>query len=53
MANLLSSYRLVGEVELFVRIDNLCDTDYKTFGILAELELALALDEVPGHRPAG
>jgi iron complex outermembrane receptor protein len=45
MANLLSSYRVRDGVELFVRLDNLFDTDYETFGALAELELEL--DEVP------
>ena len=45
MANFLSSYQVRDGVELFVRVDNLFDTDYVTFGVLAELELELS--EVP------
>ena len=46
VANLRSSYRLTDALELFVRIDNLYNTDYETFGLLAEIEIDLA--EVPG-----
>ena len=46
VANLRSSYRLNDALELFVRIDNLYNTDYETFGLLAEIEIDLA--EVPG-----
>ena len=46
VANLRSSYRLNDALELFVRIDNLYNTDYETFGLLAEMEIDLA--EVPG-----
>ena len=45
VANLRSSYRLNDALELFVRIDNLFNTDYETFGLLAELEIDLV--EVP------
>jgi iron complex outermembrane receptor protein len=41
VANLRSSYRVSEAVELFVRIDNLVNTDYETFGLLAELEIPL------------
>ncbi len=43
--NLRSAYRLTPEVELFVRVDNLFDAEYETFGALAELEVEL--EEVP------
>ncbi len=45
VANLRSSYRLNDALELFVRVDNLYNTDYATFGLLAELEIDL--EEVP------
>ena len=45
VASLRSSYRATEAVELFVRVNNLFDTEYATFGALAELELDLA--EVP------
>jgi outer membrane receptor protein involved in Fe transport len=45
VANLRSSYRLTDTVELFARVNNLLDTDYETFGLLAELEIEL--NEVP------
>ncbi len=45
VVNLHSAYRLTPEVELFVRVDNLFDAEYATFGALAELEVEL--DEVP------
>lgn len=41
VANLRSSYRVSEALELFVRIDNLVNTDYETFGLLAELEIPL------------
>ena len=45
VANFRSSYRLTDTVELFARVDNLFDTDYETFGLLAEVEIEL--NEVP------
>ena len=45
VANLRSSYRLGENLELFVRVDNLFDAEYTTFGVLAELEIDL--HEVP------
>ena len=45
IANLRSVYRLTDHIEAFVRVDNLFDADYATFGALAELEIFLA--EVP------
>ncbi len=45
VTNLRSSYRVNDSVELFVRIDNLFDTDYETFGLLAEIEIDL--EEAP------
>ncbi len=45
VANLRSSYFLHDALELFVRIDNLFNTDYETFGLLAELEIDL--EEAP------
>ena len=45
VANLRSAYRAGAHVELFVRIDNLFDRRYATFGALAELEVFLS--EVP------
>lgn len=45
LVNVRTAYRLSRSVELFARIDNLFDTGYDTFGILAELELFL--EEVP------
>ena len=50
VANLRSAYRLTEQVELFVRVENLFDSEYETFGALAELEVDL--DEVPdAHDP--
>ena len=46
ITNLRSVYRAGDHVELFLRIDNLFDKHYATFGALAELELFLS--EVPG-----
>ena len=45
ITNLRSVYRAGDHVELFLRIDNLFDKHYATFGALAELELFLS--EVP------
>ena len=45
VATLLSSYQVREQVELFVRVDNLLNADYGTFGALAELEVPLT--EVP------
>ena len=45
ITNLRSVYRAGDHVELFLRVDNLFDKHYATFGALAELELFLS--EVP------
>ena len=45
VAHLRSVYRVHDNVELFVRVDNLFNNNYATFGVLAELEVFLA--EVP------
>ena len=45
VVNLRSSYRFGENLELFVRVDNLFDAEYATFGVLAELEIDL--HEVP------
>ncbi len=45
IVNFRTAYRLSRSVELFARIDNLFDTGYATFGVLAELELFL--EEAP------
>ena len=45
IANLRSVYRAGEHLELFLRVDNLFDTHYATFGALAELEVFLS--EVP------
>ncbi len=42
IANLRSVYRLTDGLEVFVRIDNLFDKEYGTFGALAELEIFLS-----------
>ena len=42
IANLRSTYRFTPNLEMFVRIENLFDKDYSTFGILAELEVYIA-----------
>ena len=44
--NLRTSYRATDNVVLFLRVDNLLDTDYETFGVLAEIEIDL--EEAPG-----
>ena len=45
VAGLRSFYRLTANIEAFVRVDNLFDNEYATFGALAQLEVFLA--EVP------
>ena len=45
VAHLRSVYRVHDNVELFVRVDNLFNNNYATFGVLAGLEVFLA--EVP------
>lgn len=44
--NLRSAYRISENLEAFVRVDNLLDKQYATFGVLAEIELFLR--EAPG-----
>jgi len=39
IANLRSTYRFTPNLEMFVRVENVFDQDYSTFGILAELEV--------------
>jgi len=46
LVNLRTAYRFERGLELFLRVDNLFDARYETFGALAELEVDL--DEVPG-----
>ncbi|MDP6580187.1 MAG: TonB-dependent receptor, partial [Vicinamibacterales bacterium] len=46
LVNLRTSYQMSDQVELFLRVDNLLDTEYETFGALAEIEIEL--DEAPG-----
>ena len=46
LVNLRSSYQLTEHAGLFLRVDNLLDTEYDTFGVLAEIEIDL--DEAPG-----
>ena len=46
LINLRTSYKATDTVDLFLRVDNLLDTKYETFGVLAEVEIALA--EAPG-----
>ena len=46
LLNLRTSYQATDRVILFLRVDNLLDTDYETFGVLAEIEIELA--EAPG-----
>ena len=45
LVNLRTSYQATDGVVLFLRVDNLLDTEYETFGVLAEIEIEL--DEVP------
>ena len=44
--NLRTSYQATDNVVLFLRVDNLLDTEYETFGALAEIEIELV--EAPG-----
>ena len=44
--NLRTSYQATDRVVLFLRVDNLLDTEYETFGVLAEIEIEL--EEAPG-----
>ena len=46
LVNLRSSYQATDRVVLFLRVDNLLDREYATFGVLAEIEIEL--DEAPG-----
>ena len=46
LLNLRASYQATDRVLLFVRVDNLLDTEYETFGVLAEIEIEL--EEAPG-----
>ena len=45
LLNLRSSYQATDNVVLFLRVNNLLDTEYETFGVLAEIEIEL--DEAP------
>ena len=45
LVNLRSVYRITDMFDFFVRVDNLFDADYATFGVLAEVEIAL--EEAP------
>ena len=45
LVNLRTSYQVNEHVGLFLRVDNLLDTEYETFGVLAEIEIEL--DEAP------
>ena len=45
LVNLRSVYQLTDVLDLFVRVDNLFDVDYATFGVLAEVEIEL--EEAP------
>ena len=50
IVNLRSSYQVRDDLEIFVRVDNLLDREYSTFGVLAEVDLQL--EEAPGaHDP--
>ena len=42
VANFRSVYRLSDGLEVFVRVDNLFDKEYGTFGVLAEVEVFLS-----------
>ena len=46
LLNLRTSYQATDHAVLFLRVDNLLDTEYETFGVLAEIEIEL--DEAPG-----
>ena len=41
LLNLRSSYRLGAHVDVVLSVDNLLDTEYATFGVLAEVDLDL------------
>ena len=45
LLNLRTSYQATDDVTLFLRVDNLLDTEYETFGVLAEIEIHL--EEAP------
>jgi iron complex outermembrane receptor protein len=45
LVNLRTSYQATDRVALFLRVDNLLDANYETFGVLAEIEIEL--DEAP------
>ncbi len=47
LLNLRMSYQATDRVVLFLHVDNLLDTEYETFGVLAEIEI-VELDEAPG-----
>ena len=51
LLNLRTSYQATDRVALFLRVDNLLDTEYETFGVLAEIEIEL--DEAPGAADPG
>ncbi|HJO38355.1 MAG: TonB-dependent receptor [Vicinamibacterales bacterium] len=42
IVNLLTTYRFTEQLESFLRVSNLFDADYATFGTLAEVEVPLA-----------
>ena len=46
LLNLRTAYQATDGVVLFLRVDNLLDTEYETFGVLAEIEIEL--EEAPG-----
>ncbi len=46
LLNLRTAYQATDRVVLFLRVDNLLDTEYETFGVLAEIEIEL--EEAPG-----
>ena len=46
LVNLRTSYQATDRIVLFLRVDNLLDTEYETFGVLAEIEIEL--EEAPG-----
>ena len=48
VVNLRSSYRVGDDFEIFMRVDNLFDREYATFGVLAEV--GLRLEEAPDAR---
>ena len=46
LVNLRTSYQVTEHLEMFLRVDNLLDNEFETFGALAEIEIEL--DEAPG-----